>query len=102
MDTVMSALANRYRRRVLVALLNHSPQHDDGPQIPADIGLPDEDTETLGIQLWHIHLPKLEVAGFIEWNQDTSSIRRGPRFDEVRPVLELMQNHADELPDGWL
>lgn len=101
MDTVLDVLANQYRRRVLVALSEHNPQDDDDPQIPSDTELADEELETLRIQMIHVHLPKLEESGFIEWERGTNSIRRGPQFDEIRPLLELMQNHADELPDGW-
>ena len=102
MDTSLNVLENRYRRRVLVALLEHNPQDDDDLQIPPDIELADEDLETLRIHMTHMHLPKLEEAGFIEWDRDTNSIRQGSLFDEIRPLLELMQNHANELPDGWL
>ncbi|RQG89359.1 ArsR family transcriptional regulator [Natrarchaeobius chitinivorans] len=102
MDTILNVLENQYRRRVLVALLEHNPQDADDPKIPSDIKLADEDLETLRIHMTHTHLPKLEESGFIEWDRDTNSIRKGPKFDEIRPLLELMQNHADELPDDWL
>ena len=102
LDTALDILANEYRRRLLVALLEHNPQDDDNPLVPEDIHLATEDLETLRIHMTHTHLPKLEEAEFIEWDRDTNTIRTGPRFDEVRPLLELMQNHADELPDGWL
>ena len=102
MDALLDILANKYRRRVLVSLLDHNPQDDDDPQMPADVKLADEDLETLRIHMTHTHLPKLEDAGFIEWDRDTNEVRRGPRFDEIRPLLELMENHADELPGGWL
>ncbi|MDG5820787.1 ArsR family transcriptional regulator [Natronococcus sp. A-GB7] len=102
MDTVLNVLENQYRRRVLVALLEHNPQDAEDPKTPSDSELADEDLETLRIHMTHTHLPKLEVSGFIEWERDTNSIRKGPNFDEIQPLLELMQNHADELPDGWL
>jgi hypothetical protein len=50
----------------------------------------------------HTHLPKLEESGFIEWDQERNIVRKGPQFEEIQPLLELMENHADELPDGWL
>ena len=102
LDSVLDAVANKYRRRLLVALLEHNPQDDDDPQIPADVEYEDEDLESLQIQMTHTHLPKLEDAGFIEWDRETNTVRKGPRFDEVQPLLELMHNHADELPDEWL
>jgi len=102
MDAMLDVLANRYRRRVLVALLRHNPQDDDDPQIPEDVDHDSEDLESLMIHMRHTHLPKLEVYGFIEWDQETNTVRKGPQFEEIRPLLELMQNHADELPDEWL
>ncbi|MFH5802123.1 ArsR family transcriptional regulator [Haladaptatus sp. CMAA 1911] len=102
LDSVLDAIANKYRRRLLVALLEHNPQDDDDPQIPADVEFEGEDLESLQIQMTHTHLPKLEDAGFIEWDRATNTVRKGPRFEEIRPLLELMHNHADELPDEWL
>ncbi|WP_254532914.1 helix-turn-helix domain-containing protein [Natrinema gelatinilyticum] len=99
LDRVFDILANKYRRRLLVALLEHNPQDDEGPQIPTDVELEDEDLESFQIRMTNAHLPKLEDAGVIEWDQGNNTVRKGPRFDEIRPLLELMQNHADELPD---
>ena len=101
-DTILNVLENQYRRRVLITLLEHNPQDADDLKIPSDSELADEDLETLRIYMTHTHLPKLEESGFIEGNRDTNSIRKGPNFDEIRPLLELLQNHADELPDDWL
>jgi hypothetical protein len=50
----------------------------------------------------HTHLPKLASAGFIEWDPETNTVQQGPRFEDIRPLLELMHDHADELPDDWL
>jgi hypothetical protein len=102
MNTMMDTLANRYRRRVLVALLVHNPQDDDDPQIPDDVDINQENLDSLEIAMTHTHLPKLEEHGFIEWDRKTNAIRQGPRFEEIQPLLKLMQNHTDELPDGWL
>ncbi|ADD07636.1 HTH domain protein (plasmid) [Natrialba magadii ATCC 43099] len=100
MDIVLNVLENRYRRRMLVALLEHNPQDADNPQLPADSELAAEDLETRRIHMRHSHLPKLEESGFIEWDRDTNSVRKGPHFDEIQPLLEVLQNHANKLPDG--
>ncbi|WP_433634075.1 DUF7344 domain-containing protein [Halomicrococcus sp. NG-SE-24] len=102
MDTVLDVLANKYRRRVLVTLLEHNPQDDDDPKIPADIDLGDEELEALRTHMTHTHLPKLEDMGFIEWDRDVNTVRKGSQFDEVQPLLELIENHTDELPDDCL
>ena len=51
--------------------------------------------------LYHVHLPKLVEAGYIAWDRDTHTIRRGPNVDEIAPVLRLMADHEDELSAGW-
>lgn len=102
LDTMLDILANKNRRRVLVALLEHNPQDDRDPQIPDDVILGTRDLESLMIGMRHTHLPKLEQAGFIEWDQETNTVNKGPQFEEIQPLLELMENHADELPDDWL
>ncbi|AUX08153.1 hypothetical protein AArcSl_0502 [Halalkaliarchaeum desulfuricum] len=51
--------------------------------------------------LIHTHLPKLDDAGYIEWDRETGEISKGPRFDEIEPLLELIESHSDELPPDW-
>lgn len=53
------------------------------------------------VQLFHSHLPQLNEVGYIEWDPVTETIRRGPNFESIAPLLELMVEHQDELPPGW-
>jgi hypothetical protein len=50
--------------------------------------------------LYHVHLPKIAEAGYIAWDADIHTIRRGPNFDKNAPLLRLMADHEDELPAG--
>jgi hypothetical protein len=102
MDVFLEILSNRYRRRLLVALLEHNPQDDEDTQLPADVRYEGEELKRYRMLMTHTHLPKLDEAGLIEWDPEKNAVRVGPRFDEIRPLLELMHTHADELPDGWL
>ncbi|MDQ2052761.1 ArsR family transcriptional regulator [Natronolimnohabitans sp. A-GB9] len=101
MDECFKALSNIHRRRLLIALLDHNPQRDN-VDVPEDVHEREKSLEALQIDFNHVHLPSLEEAGFIRWNRDAGEVVKGPRFDEIRPLLELMRNHADELPDDWL
>lgn len=101
LDEMFRALADEHRRQVLVALLDHNPQDDRKVQIPEDIELDDAELAQLQSDMFHVHLPKLEQAGFIRWDRETHHVEKGPRFDSIRPLLELMSNHADELPGEW-
>lgn len=99
-DEALDALANVQRRKLLVSLLAHNPQ-DDSPVVVAES---DRDTHALEriVRMEHSHLPRLEDGGFIEWDQEAHEVMKGPKFDEIRPLLELLNAHADELPDGYL
>jgi hypothetical protein len=99
-DEMLDALADVQRRTLLVALLEHNPQ-DDAPVVLADSEEDGDSMERL-VRMDHVHLPKLEEYGFIEWNEKTHEVAKGPNFDEIRPVLELLEGHDDELPPGWL
>jgi len=99
-DDVLDALGDVQRRKLLVGLLDHNPQ-DDTPVVVAD-SEQDQDAMRRLISMQHVHLPKLEEYGFIEWDQDTHEVRKGPNFEEIQPLLELLASHSDELPDDWL
>ncbi|WP_115864892.1 transcriptional regulator [Halorussus litoreus] len=97
-DDALDALADVQRRKLLVALLDHNPQ-DDAPVV--DDGAPDEAFERL-VEMNHVHLPKLAEYGFVEWNREAHEVTKGPNFEEIQPLLELLEDHEDELPSGWL
>ncbi|WP_436931998.1 DUF7344 domain-containing protein [Halosimplex halobium] len=99
-DDMVDTLAHVQRRKLLVALLEHNPQ-DDTPVVIADSESESDAVERL-VSMQHVHLPKLADYGFIEWNEDTHEVMKGPNFDEIRPLLELLDNHEDELPADWL
>lgn len=95
-DDALDALAHAQRRKLLVALLEHNPQ-DDSPVV-----LSDTDAVERLVTMNHVHLPKLEAYGFIEWHEESHEIVKGPNFDEIRPLLELLVENEDELPADWL
>jgi DNA-binding transcriptional ArsR family regulator len=95
-DRIFESLSNRHRRMILLLL------HDGTIETEADVMLRGgDDTKEVETILTHAHLPKLEDMGYIEWDRETGGISKGPRFDEIAPVLDLLENHADELPDDW-
>ncbi len=99
-DDLLDALGHVQRRKLLRALLVHNPQDDESVVVDPDESH-EEELERL-IQMQHVHLPKLEEHGFIDWNRDTNEVSKGPTFDEIRPLLELLADHEEELPDDWL
>nr|WP_218153825.1 hypothetical protein [Halopelagius inordinatus] len=56
-----------------------------------------ESREQARIELRHVHLPKLEESGLIEWNRESGAVARGPEFEEIEPLLELLANGYDQF-----
>jgi DNA-binding transcriptional ArsR family regulator len=84
----MEVLSRQERREILHALDR------------ADTIQPLQESETLTdteIELYHVHLPKLEAAGLIEWHRETGEIARGSRYAEVEPFLTWVATHTDKF-----
>lgn len=98
---VFQALAHPYRRQLLVALLDHNPQ-DDSDVDPLDIFVSDGESDAFETELRHSHLPALEAKGFITWDRDTGEISKGPNWESIQPLMELIHENRDSLPEEWL
>lgn len=98
-DELLEALADSYRRELLLALLEHNPQDDDEAD-PLDIHDSEFDEQSQ-FDIFMNHLPMLDKLGIIEWNRESDEIVKGPDWEEFAPLLKLIDNHRDELPDGW-
>lgn len=95
-DDMMDVLADVQRRKLLIALLKNNP-----PVVIAGSEAEDDDAKRL-VAMDHVHLPKLADYGVIDWDRESNEVHKGPNFDEIRPLLELLDDHEDELPDDWL
>lgn len=100
MDDTLDALAAGPRRTLLVALNDHNPQ-DVAPTPASDSAEADDEMDRL-VSMRHVHLPKLAEYGFVDWNERDHEVTKGPNFEEVRPFLELLDDHEDGLSPGWL
>ncbi|MFP9191480.1 transcriptional regulator [Natrialbaceae archaeon A-CW1-1] len=99
MDAFFEALSDIERRRILVDLLVPSPQTDGGTLA---VGAVEQQTTESHVALYHTHLPKLADCGFIRWDRDSNEVTKGPRFEDVRPLLEAIDDQAEELPVNWI
>ena len=97
---LLRSLEDPLRRRLLVDLLERDQEAED-VEVPDDIELGERDPETARIELEHVHLPLLETRGYIEWDRDADLVREGPDFDEIQPLLDLIEANRDELPNDW-
>ncbi len=97
MDAALTALADRMRRRVLVSLFDSGPESPSPPLHLTDLRRAGTESQSFEIDMCHVHLPKLADEGYIQWDRDTGEIARGPRFDELRPLLDCLVENADKL-----
>lgn len=86
-------LSSRHRRLMMVSLRQGVVESEADFMFRS--GNDYEETER---SLRQDHLPRLEEAGYIEWDRESGGISEGPRFDEIEPIPELIENHSDALP----
>jgi hypothetical protein len=100
LEEMFDALGAVQRRRVLVELL-------ESPEDPLR-GITDPETETetefVGdtVRMAHVHLPKLDDYGFIDWNEDADVVRTGEQFDEIEPLLGLLDENQELISNDWV
>lgn len=100
LNRLFAILSHPYRRRILLRVSECTTADKD--EIAVETIAPEDDNKSdFKSQLYHIHLPKLGEAGFIAWDREANAVRRGSNFDELAPVLRLLDNHQDELPAKW-
>jgi len=92
-DDHFDALSDGQRREVLLAILDQNPRDDRS----VTTAVRTDEGRTYTTELHHIHLPKLEDYGLIDWDRERHEITKGPLFDQIRPLLVLLEENRDEL-----
>lgn len=100
LSQLFTALRHEHRRQILTFLAD-ADAREKAELILADLQPEGADPEWFKPALHHQHLPILEEAGYIEWDRETNRIRRGPAFEDISPVIELLRSNQDKLPGGW-
>lgn len=90
-DSAMDALRDPARRVILRTLFNNATE------ISIDDIVRTIDTPNIEGALHHNHLPKLESAGYLEWNRSSNTVSRGPNFFEVEPFVRLLNGYPGEF-----
>jgi len=100
LSELFEILSHEYRRYVLWVLADLDRRPDESVDTTRVLRCEGE-PDILRIELVHNHLPQLDDYGFVDWDQETETLRRGPRFDEVKPFIDLMNENRDEIPQNW-
>ncbi|MFC7136790.1 hypothetical protein ACFQRB_10390 [Halobaculum litoreum] len=93
-DELFTQLAHPVRRRVLERLVR-----GDGEVRAAGVAATATDRDRLALR--HVHLPKLAYAGYVEWDPDAGTVRRGREFATVEATIELLLANERTLPGSW-
>ncbi len=99
-NDLLNILANDERRHLLFVLLENDCQ-EGTTKIPDDVTITGAGYETQLVELRHCQLPMLAQSELIEWDRERNTVARGVRFDDAKPLLELLASHSDKLPDRW-
>ena len=101
-EKALELLTNQQRRQILRQVadtpdgttVDQLTQHLRG----ADSLQPDGNgsVEHRGIELHHIHLPKLQEANVIEYDTDQGTVHRGREFQDVLALLAVIDDHREE------
>lgn len=92
------ALSHPHRRQLLIDLYDEDIQFVD---IPVEGELDEASKWSVRKQLYDTHLPMLEEDGFIEWDERTNLIARGPRFREIKTLLKKMKEISEPRKEKY-
>lgn len=96
-DVALAALSHEYRFQLLQCLREENPlEAIIAPVINGMEG--DTDIKSVEIEMYHLHLPKLEREGFIKWEREHNQVRKGPEFDRVEKLLERLTEGKNDEP----
>lgn len=100
LKTAFTVLSDPLRRRILTQI-SESPAGRAEFALEEVVG-PREDQERIQAALHHLHLPELEQHGFVDWDRETGTFTRGPNYDEIQPVVSLLETNREDLPGTWV
>jgi hypothetical protein len=92
LDELFELLSHEYRRYILWALADPDGRTDE--PIGTTLFAGDDEPDILRLELRHNHLPKLDDAGLVDWDPETETLARGPRFEEIEPFLEMISERG--------
>ncbi|WP_256301808.1 DUF7344 domain-containing protein [Haloarchaeobius salinus] len=100
-ETALELLTKKQRREILRRVadtpdgttLDELTQHLRGTdQLQAD---GNGTVQHRGIELHHVHLPKLQEANVIEYDADQGTVHRGREFQDVLALLAAVDGHPE-------
>lgn len=75
--------------------LYHHSDSEEMEFVPTDFVPENANQERLHRELYHVHFPILEDSGFIDWDHERNCVTPQPRFEELHPFLDLLEDSED-------
>ena len=101
-ETALELLTNQQRQQILRQVAD-TPDGTTVDQLTQHLGGEDSlqtdgngSVEHRGIELHHVHLPKLQDANVIEYDTNQGTVHRGAEFQDVLALLEAIDDHQEE------
>jgi len=97
-DQLHEVLASQERRMVIYSLMD-APRERRIP-LPEAAMTPESswDPKRTSLRLQHNHLPKMADAGYVRWERNPFCVQRGPHFEEVEILFNLIHDSIDQFP----
>lgn len=98
-DSLFNALANQRRRYILSILCDHHHQPIALPDLAEEVAtrekdtkiteIPPEQVKTVYMTLYHAHIPMLEDAGIVKYNQDRDTVSMTVDNERIESLLDV-------------
>jgi len=99
LDEALRALSHPIRRQILLSLAERGsielPHISDTAEMDAEDRASGPFDSANLTEVTHTHLPMMADVGFIEWDPDANRIARGSRWNELKPLIDLLRDHED-------
>lgn len=91
-DELLELLCHRHRRQILRFLGKRPTNTATVDELVDHVVAPSGET-SLSTEMYHVHLPKLDDAGLVDWDSRSGTIRYYP--DSLcREMLRTLRNHS--------
>lgn len=100
LEQLFGVLRHRARRVILLSLLDRA-SYDLGEFAEQRNDVGGRESGPSDLELRHVHFPYLAERDVVRWDPDAGTVSRGRRFDEIRPMLELLRDRQGLLPEEW-
>ncbi|MFC6823527.1 DUF7344 domain-containing protein [Halopelagius fulvigenes] len=101
LDEHLALLANDQRRAIVEILAEENRSHQvrllagwtaaEERGVPLD-ALPEEAVERMEVKLHHVHLPKLDEAGIVEYDAEENRVAPGAEMATARRLVESLRS----------